>query len=68
MTQGLPYKYIVGQKESTSFSDAPGVFTEAIRRMTWAAKHVVGDGLQEFNELLAVGYFQGSKMGVRLYY
>ena len=63
---GNPYKYVVGHAASTSFKDAPKPILEAVRRLTWAGKHVVprDDTFMPFNELLAVGYFEDGSMGV----
>lgn len=63
--KGLPYKYVV-DVDSKGFSEAPKQILEGVRRMTWAGKYIVGDeAFKPFNELLAVGYFEGCKMGVR---
>lgn len=60
----MPYKYVVAV-ESKSFGDAPAGIIDALQRLTWAGKRTVQDGaFEEFNELLAVGYFQNGKMGV----
>ena len=64
--QGLPYDYIVSHEDnSTPFHAAPTQIREVLRRVTWAARHVVGEqDINPFNEVLAVGYFEGGKMGV----
>lgn len=64
--QGLPYDYIVSHEDdSTPFHAAPTQIREVLRRVTWAAQHIVGkDDINPFNEVLAVGYFEGGKMGV----
>ena len=67
ISQGLPYDYIVGHEDnSTPFHAAPTQIREVLRRVTWAAQHIVGeqDIINAFNELLAVGYFEGGRMGV----
>ena len=66
LAQGMPYNYVVGHDNSTSLADAPPPIKEAMRRMTWAAKRVVPDkDFIAFNELLAIGYLEDMKMGVR---
>ena len=64
--QGLPYDYIVSHADnSTPFHAAPTLIREVLRRMTWAAQHVVDEqDINPFNEVLALGYFEGGKMGV----
>ena len=64
--QGLPYDYIVSHADnSTPFHAAPTQIREVLRRVSWAAQHVVGEqDTNPFNEVLAVGYFEGGKMGV----
>lgn len=67
LAQGLPYDYVVGHDNSTSLADAPEAIKEAVRRMTWAAKRIVpGGDFLNFNEVLAVGYLEAMKMGVRV--
>ena len=62
--EGMPYKYVV-PTHSAPFNEAPAPILEALRRMLWAGQHAVPEGaFQAFNELLAVGYFEGMKMGV----
>lgn len=64
--QGLPYDYIVNHEDiSTPFHAAPTQIREVLRRVTWAVQHIVGEqDTNPFNEVLAVGYFEGGKMGV----
>ena len=63
----MPYNYVVGHDNSTSLADAPEAIKEAVRRMTWAAKRIVpGGDFVDFNEVLAVGYLEAMKMGVRV--
>ena len=61
----MPYNYVVGHDNSTKLSDAPKAITEAVRRMTWAAKRIVSeDEFIAFNELLAIGYLESMMMNV----
>ena len=64
--QGLPYDYIVSHEDdSTPFYTAPTQIREVLRRVTWAAQHIVDEqDINPFNEVLAVGYFEGGRMGV----
>ena len=64
--QGLPHDYIISHEDnSTPFHAAPTQIREVLRRVTWAAQHIVGEqDINPFNEVLAVGYFEGGKMGV----
>ena len=64
--QGLPYDYIVSHEDdSTPFYAAPTQIREVLRRVTWAAQHIVDEqDINPFNEVLAVGYFEGGRMGV----
>ena len=58
---GMPYKYIMAT-ESNSF-DKSTIITKALERMNWAGGETVKDGsFGGFNEVLAVGYYQGGKM------
>ncbi|PMD13007.1 hypothetical protein NA56DRAFT_446468 [Hyaloscypha hepaticicola] len=65
---GAPYKYRVAQ-ESRPFKDAPSVIISAITQLSSAGKKSVALGgeafgsFNEFNEMLSVGYFEGSHMG-----
>ena len=64
----MPYNYVVGHDNSTSLADAPAGIKEAIRRMTWAAKRNIADtDFIDFNEVLAIGYFETMKMNVRIF-
>ncbi|KAI9756288.1 MAG: hypothetical protein M1815_003872 [Lichina confinis] len=59
---GMPYKYIVSV-DSKSFSEAHPTIMNVLHRLSWAAQKVVHDGsFTEFNELLAVGYFEDQRM------
>lgn len=61
----MPYKFVVPQ-DSKAFKDAPGVIMNGLNRMTWAGRTTVTDGsFKDFNELLALGYFEKQKIGVR---
>lgn len=60
----MPYKFVVPQ-ESKAFKDAPSVIMNGLNRMTWAGrKAVADDSFKDFNELLALGYFEKQKIGV----
>lgn len=60
---GMPYKFVVPQ-ESKAFKDAPSVIMNGLNRMTWAGrKAVADDSFKDFNELLALGYFEKQKIG-----
>ena len=60
----MPYKFVVPQ-DSKAFQDAPGVIMNGLNRMTWAGRKAVTDGsFKDFNELLALGYFEKQKIGV----
>ena len=60
---GLPYDYDV-KTDDTAFKDAPMLILDALQRLSWAGKYAVGDDCKEFNEILAVGYFEEGKMDV----
>lgn len=57
-------------QESTAFKDAPDVIIMALKMLTAAGQEgvaLVGDefgSFREFNEMLSVGYFEKSHMGV----
>lgn len=60
----MAYNYIVGQ-ENTALEDAPAVVKNALGRMTWAGRHHAnGAKFVDYNEVLALGYFEGGKIGV----
>ena len=63
MFQGLPYKYILAV-ETRPFQDAPDALLKALQRLRWAGKHVGQSEEEQFNEILAVGYYEQGKMGV----
>ncbi|KZF22959.1 hypothetical protein L228DRAFT_283021 [Xylona heveae TC161] len=59
---GMDYKYVV-DVDSKSFQEAPQLITDAVNRLTWAGAYVVNDeSFMNFNELLAIGYFEGQKI------
>lgn len=61
----MPYKFVVPQ-DSKAFKDAPGVIMNGLNRMTWAGRKAVTNGsFKDFNELLALGYFEKQRIGVR---
>lgn len=59
---GMPYKYVVSTN-SKPFSQAPNPIMAVISRLKWATQQVAGSSYDAYNELLAVGYFAGNKMG-----
>jgi hypothetical protein len=69
--QGAPYKYSVAQN-STGFEHAKPAIINALKRLTWAGREAVaavtdsdeGKDFKPFNEMLSVGYFENSHMGV----
>jgi hypothetical protein len=62
----MPYKYIVAV-DSKPFEGAPKVIMDGLNRLTWAGKHTVSDKeFLQFNELLALGYFEEQSIGVRI--
>lgn len=62
--QGMPYNYIVAV-DSKPFKGAPKAIMNGLNRLTWAGKHTVGDTtFLQFNELLALGYFEEQSIGV----
>ena len=67
LSQGAPYKYGVPQA-SKSFADAPSVIIKTVKRLTWAAELALSSSKFEkfvpFNELLSIGYFENTHIGV----
>ena len=64
--KGAPYKYGVSQV-SKGFDEAPHVILKAVTRLTWAGKQAADSRLERFhsfNELLSIGYFEGTRIGV----
>ena len=64
----MHYKYNVAQA-SHPFVGAPSCILNSVQMLQWAAgyAHQItsnGSPPADFNELLAVGYFQSMKMGV----
>jgi hypothetical protein len=61
---------------SKGFNESPPVILKALKRMTWASKHALTDdgnnqnvekardAFVPFNELLTLGYFEDSDIGV----
>ena len=63
----MPYKYIVAV-DSRSFAQAPPEILRILGRLSWATRNVVGavgDNYLAPNELLALGYAEDMKIGVR---
>ncbi|KAL1614070.1 hypothetical protein SLS54_010066 [Diplodia seriata] len=60
---GMPYKFIASTA-SRPFSSAARPITATRSRLNWAARHCVGHDAhaKEFNELLALGYFERQKI------
>jgi len=56
---GMPYKF-TGAASSHSFDDAPWAIKAARARLNWAAQQLpfAGEDHIEFNEVLALGYFE----------
>ncbi|KAK8230812.1 hypothetical protein HDK90DRAFT_332907 [Phyllosticta capitalensis] len=54
---GMPYKFIAST-ESHSFTDACKTLNDARSRLNWAAREFIPGYDNEFNELLALGYFE----------
>ncbi|KAK7511804.1 uncharacterized protein IWZ02DRAFT_385467, partial [Phyllosticta citriasiana] len=54
---GMPYKFIAST-ESHSFEDACKAIKDSRSRLNWAARQCVPGHGNEFNELLALGYFE----------
>lgn len=53
---------------SKGFDEAPAAIIKALKRLTWAGQQAVTDNFdpfQPFNELLSIGYFEGTAIGVR---
>ncbi|RFU26389.1 hypothetical protein B7463_g9945, partial [Scytalidium lignicola] len=62
---GAPYKYGVSVL-SRGFNEAPTVIIKALKRLTWAGEQAVTenfDSFHPFNELLSIGYFEGTAIG-----
>lgn len=64
----MPYKYVVSVA-SKGFNEAPDAILRCLGRLTWATEQAVtaaGGLVLPPNELLALGYFEGMKIGVSL--
>lgn len=64
----MPYKYVVSVA-SKGFNEAPDGILRSLGRLTWATEQAVtaaGGTVLPPNELLALGYFEGMKIGVSL--
>lgn len=64
----MPYKYVVSVA-SKGFNEAPDTILRSLGRLTWATEQAVtaaGGTALPPNELLALGYFEGMKIGVSL--
>jgi hypothetical protein len=59
---GMPYKFIAATA-SRSFDGAARPITSTRSRLNWASKLMVGNQHREFNEVLALGYFEQQKIG-----
>ncbi|KAJ5786325.1 uncharacterized protein N7503_011537 [Penicillium pulvis] len=62
---GMPYKYVVSVA-SKGFNEAPDAILRCLGRLTWATEQAVtaaGGLILPPNELLALGYFEGMKIG-----
>ncbi|KAK0645301.1 hypothetical protein DIS24_g8063 [Lasiodiplodia hormozganensis] len=60
---GMPYKFIAATA-SRSFDTAAHSITATRSRLNWAARHCIGpeNHNKEFNELLALGYFEQQRI------
>ena len=60
----MPYKFIVAV-DSKPFKGAPQVIMDGLNMLTWAGKYTVSEPeFLQFNELLALGYFEEQAIGV----
>jgi hypothetical protein len=61
----MPYKF-VATAESLSFEDVPDYLSRARTMLNYYNKLSVGEeAYMESNEMLVLGYLEGSKIGVR---
>lgn len=63
---GAPYKFGVATL-SRPFAEAKAVIIKTVKRLTWAGHQALsgsGEVFQNFNELLALGYFEDTEIGV----
>ncbi|ORY17231.1 hypothetical protein BCR34DRAFT_583702 [Clohesyomyces aquaticus] len=61
---GMPYKFIAATP-SSSFSGAASAIISTRSRLNWASKFILGEEVaahQDFNEVLALGYFEQQKI------
>lgn len=54
---GMPYKFIAATS-SRSFDGAADAIKSTRSRLNWAARHITKEDHKEFNEVLALGYFE----------
>lgn len=62
--QGMPYKFVAATS-SLGFDSACNAIKGTRSRLDWAARCVAGDAHTDFNELLALGYFEKQKINAR---
>ncbi|KAJ9666170.1 hypothetical protein H2201_003603 [Coniosporium apollinis] len=58
---GMPYKFVAATS-SLGFDEACNAIKGTRSRLNWAARCVAGGAHTEFNELLALGYFEKQKI------
>jgi hypothetical protein len=58
---GMPYKFIAATA-SNSLEDAAPAIRNTRSRLNWASEYIVKDRHLEFNEVLALGYFEQQKI------
>jgi hypothetical protein len=54
---------------SKGFDEAPAVILKALKRLTWAGEQAVTENFEpfhQFNELLSIGYFEDTAIGVSI--
>lgn len=61
----MPYKFIAAV-DSKSFDGACNAINGTRSRLNWAAKHLIKEHNQEFNEVLALGYFEKQAIDVSI--
>ncbi|KAK5235917.1 hypothetical protein LTR16_012616, partial [Cryomyces antarcticus] len=54
---GMPYKFITAAT-FRSFDDACNTIKAARSRLNWAQRYVNPGACKDFNEVLAIGYFE----------
>lgn len=63
----MPYDFVV-TVDPKPFKGAPQVIMDGLNRLTWAGKYTVGETtFLQFNELLALGYFEEQSIGVSIF-